>query len=70
LHASSSTPVVVGFGIATPEQAAEVAQFADGVVVGSALVDLISKNRNAPDLEAQVEQYMRSMKEPLLTQAR
>lgn len=31
-------PVAVGFGISTPEQAAEVARIADGVVVGSALV--------------------------------
>lgn len=32
-------PVVVGFGISTPEQAADVAAVADGVVVGSALID-------------------------------
>jgi tryptophan synthase alpha chain len=35
-------PVAVGFGIATPEQAAAVARFADGVVVGSALVDRVA----------------------------
>jgi len=34
-------PLVVGFGIATPEQAAEVGAVADGVVVGSALVRLV-----------------------------
>ena len=34
----SHLPVIVGFGISTPEQAGEVASFADGVVVGSALV--------------------------------
>ena len=34
-----STPVAVGFGISTPEQAADVAAVADGVVVGSALID-------------------------------
>ena len=34
-------PVVVGFGIATPEQARAVGQFADGVVVGSAAVKVI-----------------------------
>jgi tryptophan synthase alpha chain len=38
-----STPVCVGFGIGTPEQAREVAAYADGVVVGSALVDRIGK---------------------------
>lgn len=34
-------PYVVGFGISTPEQAAQVAAYADGVVVGSALVDAV-----------------------------
>ncbi len=36
-------PVVVGFGIKTPEQAREVAAFADGVAVGSAAVEIIRK---------------------------
>jgi tryptophan synthase alpha chain len=36
-------PIAVGFGISTPEQAAVVAGVADGVVVGSALVDAASK---------------------------
>ena len=35
-------PVAVGFGIKTPDQAAAIAQFADGVVVGSVLVDQIA----------------------------
>ncbi|MEE9275575.1 MAG: tryptophan synthase subunit alpha, partial [bacterium] len=34
-------PVVVGFGIKTPEQAAEAASRADGVIVGSALIDVM-----------------------------
>ena len=34
-------PVAVGFGISTPEQARAVAAMADGVVVGSALVDVL-----------------------------
>jgi tryptophan synthase alpha chain len=36
-------PVVVGFGIRTPEAAREVASFADGVVVGTAAVDVVKK---------------------------
>ena len=42
VRAASGLPVAVGFGIKTPERAAEVAQVADGVVVGSVLVDLIA----------------------------
>ena len=37
----SPVPVAVGFGISTPAQAAEVARVADGVIVGSALIDAI-----------------------------
>lgn len=35
-------PLAVGFGVSTPEQAAAVARFADGVIVGSALIDRAS----------------------------
>ncbi len=39
IRAESGLPVVVGFGVKTPEQAAQVANHADAVVVGSAIVD-------------------------------
>ena len=42
LKASTDLPVAVGFGIRTPAQAAEVARIADGVVVGSAVIDVIA----------------------------
>ena len=42
LRAASGLPVAVGFGIKTPEAAADTARIADGVVVGSALVDEIA----------------------------
>ena len=38
-----STPIVVGFGISTPEQVATVTAFSDGVVVGSALVKTLEE---------------------------
>jgi tryptophan synthase alpha chain len=41
VRAATALPVAVGFGISTPAQAAAVAQLADGVVVGSALVDIL-----------------------------
>ena len=40
---ATDKPLAVGFGIATPEQAREVAALADGVIVGSALVQLANK---------------------------
>ena len=47
-HIKSHTdlPVAVGFGIRTPEQAANVAARADGAVVGSAIVDMIAAGIN------------------------
>ena len=39
----SNLPIAVGFGISTPDQAKTVAQYADAVVVGSAIVDLMAK---------------------------
>ncbi|WP_423142145.1 tryptophan synthase subunit alpha [Parablastomonas sp. CN1-191] len=44
LKAATDLPVAVGFGVRTPDQAAAIAQHADGVVVGSALVDLVEKH--------------------------
>lgn len=43
LRGKVGLPIAVGFGISTPEQAALVAESADGVVVGSALVDLVGR---------------------------
>ena len=41
----SKLPVAIGFGISTPAQAADAAKVADGVIVGSAIVDLIAKKK-------------------------
>ena len=43
LKAATDLPVAVGFGIRTPEQAAAVARVADGVVVGSAIVEIVAQ---------------------------
>jgi tryptophan synthase alpha chain len=43
LRQATSLPIAVGFGISTPAQAADVARLADGVVVGSALVDVLGR---------------------------
>jgi tryptophan synthase alpha chain len=44
LKRSTELPVAVGFGVRTPEQAAAIARVANGVVVGSALVELVAQN--------------------------
>ncbi|WP_379550851.1 tryptophan synthase subunit alpha [Qipengyuania sp. DGS5-3] len=49
LKAATDLPVAVGFGVRTPEQASAIAKVADGVVVGSALVEIVGEHRlNAP----------------------
>jgi tryptophan synthase alpha chain len=50
LKAATDLPVAVGFGVRTPEQAGAIAKVADGVVVGSALVELVGEHgADAPD---------------------
>ena len=61
VHESGSVPAAVGFGISTPEQAAQMAKTADGVIVGSAIVKLIGQHgREALPF---VADYVRAMKE-------
>jgi tryptophan synthase alpha chain len=61
IKASTDVPVCVGFGVSNPEQAAQVASMADGVVVGSAIVKLIEKNGAANDLAQQVEAFVKPL---------
>jgi tryptophan synthase alpha chain len=44
IRAVTDTPVAIGFGISKAEQAAQVVQHADGVIVGSAIVEFIEKH--------------------------
>jgi len=59
LKAATDLPVAVGFGIRTPEQAAQVARVADGVVVGSAIVELVGTHGG--DAPAPVRDYVASL---------
>lgn len=61
-------PIVVGFGIATPEQARAVGRCADGVVVGSAAVRVIEREVAAGrDPVAALESFVRSLRAALAT---
>jgi tryptophan synthase alpha chain len=65
IRAATSLPIVVGFGISTPEHARQVAAFADGVVVGSAVVDRIEAARSGDDAVDRVGRFITEMKAPL-----
>lgn len=60
---SSKLPLAVGFGISTPEQVSEVARLADGVVVGSAIVNVIAERRDDEELLPVLESFVRPMVE-------
>jgi tryptophan synthase alpha chain len=56
IRSVSNKPVAVGFGISTPEEAADISQFADGVIVGSAIVKRVEN----PDGE--LKNYLLSLR--------
>ena len=57
---TKNIPCAIGFGISTPEQAAEMSQYADGVIVGSAIVKLAAKY--GADCIEPICSYVREMK--------
>jgi len=61
----TKTPVAVGFGIATPEDARAVARIADGVIVGSALVKIIAEGNHAAGTN-RLSAFTRSLKAAML----
>jgi len=62
LREVTNLPIGVGFGISTPEQARQVAAFADAVVVGSALSLLIEEHAASPDLIETVGAFVAALK--------
>ena len=64
----TSLPLAIGFGISTPSQAKICAKAgADGVIVGSAIVEIIERNLNDPDtMEREMKNYVSDMKRVLV----
>ena len=59
----SNLPVAVGLGVSNREQAKEVAQYADGVIVGSAFIKLILANTDKQKALADVKQLAQQLSE-------
>jgi tryptophan synthase alpha chain len=59
IRAHTNLPIAVGFGISNPEQAKIVAQNADAIVVGSAVVNQIAEHGKSPELVAKVSAFVR-----------
>ncbi len=63
IRENTRIPCAVGFGISTPQQAAAMAEYADGVIVGSAIVNIMEKyGKDAPQY---VGDYVKEMKKAL-----
>jgi tryptophan synthase alpha chain len=56
IREASGKPVAVGFGISTPEEASAISRFADGVIVGSAIV------KRVEDPEEELRSYLLSLR--------
>jgi len=59
LKAATDLPVAVGFGVRTPDQAAAIARVADGVVVGSAIVEIVGVH--GEDAAGPIADYVASL---------
>lgn len=65
LKAATDLPIAVGFGVRTPEQAANIARVADGVVVGSAIVEIVAQHGQRA--AAPVQSYIKSLAAAIAT---
>ena len=64
VKANTDVPAAIGFGISTPEQAKQFSKFADGVIVGSAIVKIIAQY--GEDAGSHVYDYVKSMKDAIV----
>ena len=63
IKAHTKNPVAVGFGISRPEQAREISSWADGVIVGSAIVKVIEENIGKKTMPKKVHDFVKSLKD-------
>jgi tryptophan synthase alpha chain len=60
---SKDIPCAIGFGVSTPEQAREMAQYADGVIIGSAIVNIVAEH--GKDSIPYVGQFVKAVKDAI-----
>lgn len=63
VRAATDKPLCVGFGISTPEQVAQVAQIADGAVIGATLVDFLHAHADNPGRDTALRRLVSSWKD-------
>jgi tryptophan synthase alpha chain len=57
IRRTSDVPALIGIGIATPDQAKQAAGVSDGVIVGSALVQIVMDHASASDVESFIREF-------------
>lgn len=63
IRSVTDLPAAIGFGISTPEQARQMAEYADGVIVGSAMVRMVEQYKK--DAPQHIYDYVKKMKSAL-----
>jgi tryptophan synthase alpha chain len=61
IRRATDLPIAVGFGISKPDQVAMVAEYADAVVVGSAIVRRIGQFAGKPDLPQRIKEFVQPL---------
>ena len=61
IRANTDLPIAIGFGISNPEQAKAVAQYAEAIVVGSAVVNQIAEHGKNPDMVSRVGNFVQTL---------
>ena len=65
LRQVTQLPIAVGLGVSTPEQVREVAQYADGVIVGSAFIRLLQESQSLEEGIARVRELAQNLSKGL-----
>jgi tryptophan synthase alpha chain len=61
IRANTDLPIAIGFGISNPNQAKTVAQYAEAIVVGSAVVNQIAEHGKNPDMISRVGNFVQTL---------
>jgi tryptophan synthase alpha chain len=61
LKKETDKPVCVGFGISSPQQAKKIASFADGIIVGSAIVEKIDQAKSKKSISKDIGRFIKQM---------
>lgn len=62
---SAKVPVLAGFGVKTPQQARELSRVADGVIIGSRAVDIVSSARNAKTAVDELSSFIKAVRKEM-----